>query len=71
MSKIGIGIITCNRTDFLQTCIDSINKDWYDEFVIVNDGEMPVKNNSFNIINNPKNLGVCKSKNIPPLFAGP
>tara|TARA_A100001515_G_scaffold140251_1_gene135741 strand:+ start:3985 stop:4770 length:786 start_codon:yes stop_codon:yes gene_type:complete len=64
MSKIGIGIITCNRTDFLQTCIDSINKDWYDEFVIVNDGEMPVKNNSFNIINNPKNLGVCKSKNI-------
>ena len=63
MSKIGIGIITCNRTDFLKTCLDSLNTDWYDELVVVNDDKVPVKHNKFNIINNPKNLGVCKTKN--------
>ena len=64
MQKIGIGIITCNRTDFLSTCLGSINEDWYDELIIVNDGEIPVSKPGINIINNPKNLGVCKTKNI-------
>jgi GT2 family glycosyltransferase len=63
MSKIGIGIITCNRNDFLQTCKSSINKDWYDEIVIINDGELPVKDSTLKVINNEKNIGVCKSKN--------
>ena len=63
MSKVGIGIITCNRTDFLDTCIKSIKEDWYDELVIINDGDIPVKKLGINIINNTENQGVCKSKN--------
>lgn len=63
MSKIGIGIITCNRTDFLYSCISSIDQSWYDEIVIVNDGELPVQDSRYKIVNNPENLGVCKSKN--------
>tara|TARA_A100000171_G_C2116392_1_gene138064 strand:- start:754 stop:1539 length:786 start_codon:yes stop_codon:yes gene_type:complete len=64
MSKIGIGIVTCNRNSFFQKCIDSIKKEWYDELVVVNDGDIPIKHTNLNVINNPKNLGVCKSKNI-------
>ena len=63
MSKIGLGIVTCNRNNFLKTCLKSINKEWYDELVIVNDGEIPLQNAGYNIINNEKNIGVCKSKN--------
>ena len=64
MSKIGIGIVTCNRNNFFKKCVESIKKEWYDELVIVNDGDIPIKNISLNIINNKENLGVCKSKNI-------
>ena len=63
MSKIGIGIITCNRNDFLKTCISSIKKEWYNEIIIINDGELPVIDNNIKIINNKTNIGVCKSKN--------
>ncbi len=35
---IGIAIITCNREDMYRVCIDSIQSDWYDELVTVNDG---------------------------------
>jgi GT2 family glycosyltransferase len=64
MSKIGIGIVTCNRNEFLRKCIKSIKNDWYDELVIVNDGDLKIKSNNLNIINNKENIGVCKSKNI-------
>jgi len=64
MSKIGIGIVTCNRNNFLKKCIQSIKKDWYDELVIVNDGTKPLDVEYTDVINNPTNLGVCKSKNI-------
>tara|TARA_R110000787_G_scaffold190894_2_gene302334 strand:- start:1809 stop:2600 length:792 start_codon:yes stop_codon:yes gene_type:complete len=66
MSKIGIGIVTCNRNNFFTKCINSIKKEWYDELVIVNDGDVPIKYavNNYKIINNKKNIGVCKSKNI-------
>jgi len=63
MSKIGIGIVTCNRNNFLDKCLKSINKEWYDELLIVNDGNVPLQNAGYNIINNKKNIGVCKSKN--------
>jgi glycosyltransferase involved in cell wall biosynthesis len=42
MSKIGIGIVTCNRTDFLKKCLKSIKEEWYDELVVVNDGDIPI-----------------------------
>ena len=64
MSKIGIGIITCNRNNFLKKCISSIKKEWYDELIVINDGDLPLKDSNLNIINNPKNLGVGKTKNI-------
>ena len=63
ISKIGIGVITCNRNNFLKNCIKSIKKDWYHELVIINDGEIPLQDSSKNIINNEKNLGVGKTKN--------
>ena len=63
MSKIGIGIITCNRNNFLKKCISSIKKEWYDELIVINDGDISIKDTNFNIINNPENLGVGKTKN--------
>jgi glycosyltransferase involved in cell wall biosynthesis len=61
--KIGIGVITCNRPDFLKKCIKSLNKDWYNELVIVNDGIQKIEQPGMNIINNEVNQGVGKSKN--------
>ena len=64
MSKIGIGIITCNRNEFLANCVKSICSEWYDEIIIVNDGDKPITTfYDCDIINNEKNIGVCKSKN--------
>jgi GT2 family glycosyltransferase len=63
MSKIGLGIVTCNRPEFLAKCIDSINIDKIHVRAIVNDGKIPVKHDGFHIIHNEKNLGVGKSKN--------
>ena len=63
MSKIGLGIVTCDRVDFLKKCIESIDIKKIDVKAIVNDGKIPIRDNSFHIINNEKNLGVGKSKN--------
>lgn len=63
MSNIGIGLITCNREDFLSKCYKSIKKEWYNELIIVNDGQIPLKMAGINIINNGKNIGVGKTKN--------
>lgn len=63
MSKIGIGVVTCNRTDFLHACIKSIDLTKVDEKVIVNDGSIDIRNSQFHVINNKKNIGVGKSKN--------
>lgn len=69
--KIGVAFITCNREEFLQQSISSFGKD-LDEIdcsvIIVNDGDTKLKQKDFlphyKIINNKKNLGVGKSKNI-------
>ena len=37
--KIGIGIVTCNRPDFLKKLLESIKYCNYAELVIVNDGD--------------------------------
>ena len=65
--KIGVGIVTCNRPDYLKGLLDSLLqcKDVIGELVIVNDGKHLDKIDSFEgkLLNNEKNLGVGKSKN--------
>lgn len=61
--KIGLGIVTCNRPEFVSKCIESIDLKMVDEKVIVNDGTIKVDHTGFIIINNEKNIGVGKSKN--------
>jgi len=61
--KIGLGIVTCNRPEFVSKCIESIDLKMVDEKVIVNDGTIKVDHTGVFIINNKKNIGVGKSKN--------
>ena len=65
MAKIGLGIITCNRSEFFKNCYNSVPRDKVDELVIVNDGdEFPfVFKGNAHYIKNDKNLGVGISKN--------
>jgi len=67
-NKIGIGIITCNRPEYLRRLLVSLVQceSIINEFVVVNDGK-PI--NDFDLsqgewIENEVNLGVGKSKNI-------
>ena len=65
--RIGVGIITCNRQDYLTNLLASI-KDCVgiSEIVIVNDGkhlEAISFDQPYSYILNEKNLGVAKSKN--------
>ena len=63
-NKIGVGIITCNRPDFLAKLLESISYRNDVELVIVNDGgPIDMKGYNYYIINNETNLGVGKSKN--------
>lgn len=68
MSKIGIGIITCNRTKYLKRLLDSLHKtqtEDFDELIIINDGReiTDIDISYVAHINNETNLGVGKSKN--------
>jgi len=63
MEKIGICVITRNRREYLETCINSINLLKYDHIVIINDGDTAFTYESIPTINNKENLGVGKSKN--------
>ena len=68
MAKIGVGIITCNRIDYLRNLLKTLPNEVIDELVVVNDGK-PLNDyveKEFNYgywIDNPVNLGVGKSKN--------
>lgn len=64
--KIGIGIVTCNRPDFLKKLLDSISYCNFADLVIVNDGDRIDNLLGWNyyLINNETNFGVAKSKNI-------
>lgn len=67
MDKIGVGIITCNRPEYLKQLLNSIIPCKFDELVIVNDGDslstldFP---SPYTYIKNETNLGVCKTKNV-------
>jgi len=64
--KIGLGIITCNRPQYLQKLLDSISQiNDLDELIIINDGKEITEIDISHVahINNETNLGVGKSKN--------
>jgi GT2 family glycosyltransferase len=65
-TKIGVGIITCDRPDYLTGLLDSLVhcKESINELVVVNDGQ-PIEVSLFKgeYILNKTNLGVGKSKN--------
>jgi len=64
-SSIGIGIITCNRPDYLKKLLDSMVHCNWAEFIIVNDGDkLDLPGYNYYIHHNETNLGVGKSKNI-------
>lgn len=66
--KIGVGVVTCNRINFLEKLIESLQQcsDIISDTVIINDGK-PISETSLifqeNLINNDTNIGVGKSKN--------
>jgi GT2 family glycosyltransferase len=67
LNNIGIGIVTCNRDEFLDNLIKSLPEDIYT--VIVNDGDVMswehIEHEKINDYHyNAENLGVGKSKNI-------
>lgn len=65
-TKIGVGIITCNRPDYLKGLLDTLIPctDTIDELVVVNDGQpVDVKLFKGEWVLNETNLGVGKSKN--------
>ncbi|MBK7105839.1 MAG: hypothetical protein IPH62_11205 [Ignavibacteriae bacterium] len=64
-NKIGIGIITCNRSHFFKELISSIPE--VDKIVVVNDGN-PYENNLYpskitEVIQHKNNKGIAKTKN--------
>ena len=64
--KIGVGIITCDRLEYLKNLIESLSvcRD-IDELVVINDGKSLTNFDLFKgeLIENETNLGVAKSKN--------
>lgn len=61
--KIGIGIITCNRPEFLKKLWATI-PDYIDDIAIVNDGNKIDNIEGAHIINNTQKLQVGGSKNV-------
>lgn len=65
--KIGVGITTYNRLDYLKGLVDSLVpcKNYIDELVVVNDGgEIPDWDLPYGKwVNNESNMGVAKTKN--------
>ena len=65
--RIGVGIITCNRQDYLTNLLASIKEcEIINELVIVNDGkhlETLEFEKPYSYLLNETNLGVAKSKN--------
>jgi glycosyltransferase involved in cell wall biosynthesis len=62
-SKIGVGIITCNREEFFKKCYNSI-PEYVDELIIVNDGNKLKTNINRGFLNEGttgKQVGKCKN----------
>ena len=65
MGKIGVGIITCDRVNMFNVCFESLNDSWYDELVVVDDGqkEYPLMRRGVEFIRTTGGVGVGKAKN--------
>jgi len=66
MSKIGVGIITCDRVNMFNVCFESLNEEWYDELVVVDDGkeEHPSMRRGVEYKRTTGGVGVGKAKNV-------
>jgi glycosyltransferase involved in cell wall biosynthesis len=63
-TKIGVGIITCDRPDYLKKLVKSLDGISIDKLIIINDGEKQLDGDKIKIHNNnPSKQGVGKSKN--------
>ena len=62
--RVGIGVVTCNRPQFLKRLLHSLRYCNWAELVVINDGD-PIEADGYNyfIQNNEHNIGVGKSKN--------
>lgn len=67
-NKIGVGIVTCDRYEFMKNLLHSLQGCNYDKLIVVNDHadiiETPVDGLDVDIINNEENVGVGKAKNV-------
>ena len=64
MSKIGLGVITCNREDFYKKCYESIPLDVVDKLITINDGaKLKGQYPDSDILTHDNNKGVGISKN--------
>tara|TARA_R110002050_G_scaffold6130_10_gene25997 strand:+ start:338 stop:1159 length:822 start_codon:yes stop_codon:yes gene_type:complete len=69
MSKVGVGIITCNRKDFYEKCLSTVKlaagNGAVDEIVVINDGDVYEDNNKDGLeyVQHDVNVGVGISKN--------
>jgi len=63
--KVGVGIITCNRPDYLHNLLESLEKceSDVDNLVVINDGTQLDNIERGILINNETNIGVGRSKN--------
>jgi len=65
MGKIGVGIITCDRVDYLKKCLSSLPK-FDGPIVVVNDGKQDISKHldkNIHLIQHKENKGVGISKN--------
>jgi GT2 family glycosyltransferase len=64
-NKIGVGIITYNRSDYYEKVLESVPRDRIDKLVVVNDGKMPYvrTRDADYVVKNNDQLGVSKTKN--------
>jgi len=63
-TKIGVGIITCDRPDYLKKLISSLKDVFIDDLYIVNDGQSKIDAGDIKVYNNiPSRQGVGSTKN--------
>jgi GT2 family glycosyltransferase len=65
--KIGVGIITCDRPEYLKDLLESLDRDFIDRLIIIDDGNKKVltEHDKVDYINHTSGrIGVGKAKNI-------
>jgi glycosyltransferase involved in cell wall biosynthesis len=64
LERVGIGIVTRNRLNFINSLINSLTScNYISDLVVINDSETDLHITGVHVINNGKNIGVGKSKN--------